>query len=527
MMTCDFDTCKAEALEAYQSGKILEAFDLFTSALHDRPTSFVVWAHRATAAVSLGMPSAALESAKRALELKPGHARSLVLAARALLAMNKSPAEVQHFYDEHCAPDVEMPASVHTMLTLAREIHRGVVDIKRLHELHVNGMITTTTGAGETRAKATVCTEDVEYPPCDYTHPAIVVQADPDGKKGRGLYVSHSHPEPIAMGTLLLCHRAMQMCTDIGVLGACRSAGERLAERVERDNVLRALMQDLFVGTTDVHELEGMATPERCFGALEYNGFEVQSMRNGRVHRDGSLRTVGLWASPVSMMNHSTTPNVAHVILHDVMLVRATADIMPGDEICTQYTGITDCFAVRQERLRKHFADVSDAFDVGGVDKDVVAPVEALAALHPTDAAVKLHELRQTLEANHADALTRDPASIALHLAMGTTLSDPNVGDYAGAYAAWRAALRQLSKRTAHSVDGCLYWANALSCFRRAVDREDNEERYAVDVEEQDTEATTFDEEGLQALRRVVKLEHMIVYGDEKMLGVLHPQLRL
>eukprot|EP00759_Apiculatamorpha_spiralis_P050621 PhF_6_TR4842/c0_g1_i1/m.6749 len=167
-----FEELKTQGILHYQQSQFSEALTCFTKALQEKPTSYVVYAHRAATFLSLGLYDAALRDATQSLQLKVDYPKADALIARSLIALNR----VEEAKDIVADLPLNEFREVHEICNLAVEQKRGLFDPVRLYQ-------------------------DPTYVVTDYVGPVEVRNIE---NKGRGV-VATSH---IRAGTLLMVCRA-------------------------------------------------------------------------------------------------------------------------------------------------------------------------------------------------------------------------------------------------------------------------------------------------------------------------------
>eukprot|EP00759_Apiculatamorpha_spiralis_P050622 PhF_6_TR4842/c0_g1_i2/m.6750 len=463
-----FEELKTQGILHYQQSQFSEALTCFTKALQEKPTSYVVYAHRATTFLSLGLYDAALRDATQSLHLKVDYPKADALIARSLIALNR----VEEAKDIVADLPLNEFREVHEICNLAVEQKRGLFDPVRLYQ-------------------------DPTYVVTDYVGPVEVRNIE---NKGRGV-VATSH---IRAGTLLMVCRAIAIANDVGERTAANKMASSLVSRSAMDNKTKSVIMNLFAGPSFLFPsatsaLQQTITADLCFGVIEYNAFEVQNVKDGQIDRSGLMRSVGLWDFP-SMVNHDTRPTATHTFAFDCIVFRAVQDLIPGDEVTTYYTGVCDPFSVRAERLKKHFVEqpLDDDDEEDGVEVSKVSQ-RALERLE-TDAETSLHEVESHLRSKMRSCT--DPAMALLHVAAASLYE--KVENFESAATQWTLAAVCVSRRVPYSLETCLYHARAILTMQKVV---------------RGVDAT------LAAMIATAEKHHAIVYGSSSLLRVFHPAI--
>lgn len=98
---------------------------------------------------------------------------------------------------------------------------------------------------------------------------------------------------------------------------------------------------------------EGIVDSSRVELILTYNSFITQDEKDFAGSQSDMQDNSGFWLYPC-YFNHSCVPNMSRLYLKDFVMFYATKDVEPGEELTTQYTGMSKYDEREKVSLFKH-----------------------------------------------------------------------------------------------------------------------------------------------------------------------------
>lgn len=195
---------------------------------------------------------------------------------------------------------------------------------------------------------------------------------------GNGLFAT----ENIAAGDLIMCEKAICVAfdsdetsqytilnhnTERALTGTQSTLLFTLIQKLVHNTALAISFFDLFDGgyhpRSSLQTVDGLVPIDsfRTQAILEYNCFECPAVRSSskaaqsQATSPAGFRSTGLWLR-ASYINHACDGNALRSFIGDMMMVRATRDIVKGDEISMPYLLPNANNATTQKKLEKTWA---------------------------------------------------------------------------------------------------------------------------------------------------------------------------
>lgn len=210
----------------------------------------------------------------------------------------------------------------------------------------------------------------------DFTSNTTISEA---GAHGKGLFAT----KDIKAGQLIMCEKAMCVAFDSdetsrsytilnhntkrALAGTQATLLFTMVQKLVHNPELATVFFDLFDGgyqpKTSLQLVEGLVPVDtfRTQAIIEYNCFECPTVRSSskaaqkQATSPAGYHSTGLWLR-ASYINHACDGNALRSFIGDMMIVRATRDIVKGEEILMPYRLPNAVNAITQEELGKAWA---------------------------------------------------------------------------------------------------------------------------------------------------------------------------